>query len=81
MLSLRCHQASLLASDLGSDGSVLEPNENWELVVSCDRGHPCSTPSHPSLATETSRVYPAKQEETRRKSLCVFLVAAGQVLH
>lgn len=46
-----------MASDLGSNESVLEQDETisfWELLVFCDRGHLCSTPSHPSLATQTS---------------------------
>lgn len=64
-----------MASDLGSDGSALELDETslfWALVVSCDRGHPCSTPSHPSLAIKTNVAVPCQARGDQREDPLCF---------
>lgn len=50
----------------------------WCLVTEATAA---ARPPTPALPHKAIYMYPAKQEETRRESLCVFLVAAGEALH
>lgn len=80
---------SLMGSFLGSGGWVsFAAGWNWlcpawwQLLVSPHRGHPCSPlPNKQPCHINPIELYTAKQEETRKKSSCIFLLATWEVLH